>query len=375
MIVRVVHVITDLSTGGSQIALSRLLSRIDRTRFDPAVVSLKNAATPLADGIRRMDVPVIDLAITGPARVGRLLRLYKYLDEQRPAIVHAWLFHAVVAARVFARMTDVPIVISARRNINLGSPLRERLNRATAALDDRVIAVSEAARRVEIQRSSAPPDRVVVIPNGVGTASIPRSNSTARSALRHELRLPPDSTVIATAGRLHPSKGIDDFLRAAAMVRERRPDASFVIAGEGNERPALERLAHDLGVTPRTRFLGERADLSAILAGSDVFVLASREEGMPNALIEAMAAELPVVATAVGGTAEVVSHRSTGLLVPAGDVDAIANAVLFLLDDETEADAMGARARKTIVESFSIETTVRRTQELYEELLREKFIG
>jgi glycosyltransferase involved in cell wall biosynthesis len=336
---------------------------------------LKNGTTPVADEIRAMTIPVVDLALWNLARVGGLWRFYRALEEFRPAIVHAWLFHAVLVGRVAARMTAVPIVISARRNINLGSPLRESLNRLSAGLDDRVIAVSQAAREIEIERSGAPAEKVVVIPNGVDIASVPVSNASARAALRRELRLPPDSTVVATAGRLHPSKGIGDFLRAAAIVAARHPTARFLVAGDGPDRTALERLAADLRIEAKTLFLGERTDLAALLAGIDLFVLASLEEGMPNVLLEAMAAELPVVATSAGGSAEIVRHRSTGLLVPPRDVDAIAEAACALLDDPTVAAAMAARARQSIVESFSIDTTVRRTEALYEEILREKSIG
>lgn len=375
MRVRVLHVITDLSTGGSQVALSRLLSRIDRERFDPFVVCLKNGNTPLAAQIRALDIPVVDLKMTGPSRIGGLARMYRVFEEIRPAIVHAWLFHAVFAARLIARMTGVPIVISSRRNINLGSALRETLNRATAGFDDRVIAVSEAAKKTETERSAVPAEKVIAIPNGVDVASIARSNAPARAALRRGLRLPPDATVFLTAGRLHPSKGIDDFLRAAAIVAARRPAARFLVAGGGPDRAALERLAADLRIEAKTLFLGDRRDLPSLLAGIDVFVLASREEGMPNVLIEAMAAELPVVATAAGGSAEVIAHRSTGLLVPPGDVDAIAEAACAMLDDAAGAAAMAASARQSVAASFSIDTTVRRTQDLYEELLREKHIA
>jgi glycosyltransferase involved in cell wall biosynthesis len=372
MTVRVVHLITDLSTGGSQTALARLVSRIDRARFEPSVICLKNGDTPLAGAIRSMDVPVADLELTSPARLGGLVRLYRLLDDARPAIVHAWLFHAVFAARVLARMTGVPVVISARRNINLGSPLRELLNRWTAGLDDRVVAVSEAARGIEIARGGAPPEKVIVIPNGVDPASSIRSNASARSEVREALGVPPDSRLVATAGRLHPAKGIDCFLRASAIVSETRPHARFLVVGDGPDRAALERLSQDLGIRAKTLFLGERTDLSSLLAGIDLFVLASREEGMPNVVLEAMAAGLPVVATAAGGTAEIIENGTSGFLVPPGETAGIAAAAGKLLDDPSAASQIAAAALRRVAESFSIETTVRRTQDLYEELLRQK---
>ena len=375
--VRVLHVITDLSTGGSQMALWTLLSRIDRDRFDPFVVCLKNGNTPLAEKIRSLYVPVVDLELSSPRRISRLLRLYRFIHDARPAIVHAWLFHAVFASRLIARMTGVPIVISARRNINLGSPLREKLNRWTAGLDDRVIAVSEAARRIEIGRTGVSAEKVIVIPNGVEVRHRIRSCESGRSGFRSRFGFPSESRVIATAGRLHPSKGIDDFLRAAAIVSRRHPEARFIIAGDGPERAALEQLSIELGLAPTTLFLGNlrNIDLCVLLTGIDIFALASREEGMPNAVLEAMATALPVVATAIGGTPEIIEHDVSGLLIPPGDVGALAASIEALLENPAKAAAMATAARHRVAESFSIETMVRRTQDLYEELLREKSIG
>ena len=160
-------------------------------------------------------------------------------------------------------------------------------------------------------------------------------------------------------------------------MSRRHPEARFIIAGDGPERAALEQLSIELGLAPTTLFLGNlrNIDLCVLLTGIDIFALASREEGMPNAVLEAMATALPVVATAVGGTPEIIEHDVSGLLVPPGDVGALAASIEALLENPAKAAAMATAARHRVAESFSIETMVRRTQDLYEELLREKHIA
>jgi glycosyltransferase involved in cell wall biosynthesis len=370
--VLIVHVITDLSTGGSQNALASLLTRLDRGRFDPAAVCLKNGDTPIAARLRAAGIPVIDLNMSGAARAPRVWRLWSLLDEMRPSIVHAWLFHAVTAARIAARLAGVPAVISSRRNINLGSPIREFVNRATSGLDDRVAAVSESARLIEVSRARVSPEKVVVIPNGVDPGAYGAPTPETRAAVRRSLGLPPETTLLGFVGRLHPVKGVDDLLRAARPVLNRFPTARILVVGDGEDRARLERLSSEVGVTSGVLFLGERTDVAFLLGGLDVFVMPSREEGMPNAVLEAMAAGVPVVATTTGGTAELVVHGSSGLLVTPGDVEGLSSAMASLVEDRFLSERLAAAARARAAAAFSIEETVRRTEALYEEILREK---
>lgn len=374
MSVRIVYLITGLSTGGSETALAMLLARLDRDRFHPTVVCLKNGDTPIGAEIRSLDIPVLDLDLVRPARIGALWRLYSLFHDTRPEIVHAWLFHAVVVARLLGRMAGVPIVISARQNVNLGSPFRDMVNRLTIGTDDQVIAVSEAARRVDIERAGAAREKVVVVYNGVDLGAYPPVTPQMRAEARSALGLPSGIKLVGTVARLHPSKGIDCLITAAAQVLARLPHTRFLVVGDGTERAALERLARELGIADRLFFLGERRDVSFLLPGLDLFVLPSREEGMGIALIEAMASGVPVVATATGGIVEVVEDTVSGFLVPPGDANALAATIISALNAPRLADQMSTNARQRVAAMFSINTTVRRTQEIYEALLKEKLM-
>ena len=372
MAIPITHIITDLTTGGSQKALFRLLRGIDRDRFAPSVVTLRDGNAPIANDIRDLDIPVLDLGVTGPANLIRLRRLFSFFEITRPVIVHSWLYHAVMTARLFGRTASVPILVSARRNINLGNPRREFINRLTLGVDDRIIAVSEAARRVEIDRGGASPDRVVTIVNGVEISDNLVDTKRAIAPLRNELGATDSNPVIGTIGRLHHEKGLDVFLNAAARIAARWSDARFVIIGSGPDRAALESHAERVGIGSNVAFLGERGDAQELLGAMDLFVLSSPEEGMPNVVLEAMAAARPVVATSVGGTPEVVVDGVTGLLVPPGNPERLAAAIEAVLADSARMKAMGRQGRERVQKHFRVDTMVARTVAVYEELLMEK---
>jgi glycosyltransferase involved in cell wall biosynthesis len=193
-----------------------------------------------------------------------------------------------------------------------------------------------------------------------------------RAAARGALGLPDGVKLVGTVARLHPSKGIDGLIAAAARVVTRLPHTRFLLVGDGTERAALERLAHELGIAEHIVFLGERRDVRFLLAGLDLFVLPSREEGMGIVLIEAMATGIPVVATATGGIVEVVEDGVSGFLVPRGDANALAESIILALSAPGRAEQVSANARRRAAAMFSIDTTVHRTEQIYEELLREK---
>jgi glycosyltransferase involved in cell wall biosynthesis len=221
-----------------------------------------------------------------------------------------------------------------------------------------------AARVIRIR-----PDRLLVIPNGISLEDVPPADPAEARAI---LGLSADTLVMGTVGRLQPVKGTRYLLEAFTQLAAVHEDVVLLLVGDGPERASLQVLAQQLGIAKSVRFLGDRQDVSRCLHTMDVFVLPSIWEGMPNAALEAMAVGLPVVATAAGGTPEVVVDGVTGLLVPPRDPDALARAVARLLRDSDLRRTMGQAGRVRAKQRFSIEETVRRTEELYTTLLKEK---
>jgi glycosyltransferase involved in cell wall biosynthesis len=246
------------------------------------------------------------------------------------------------------------------------SQWRYWLNRFTHPLADRVTCVSQQVADFVAREVGIPSEETVVIPNGVDLHRFDRL--PAKQEVRRTLGLPNDELLVGTVTRLNPVKRLDVLLRAVAALE----GVHTVIVGDGPERRQLEAMADQLGLADRVHLVGHQQDVRPWLAALGVFVLSSDWEGMSNALLEAMAAGLPIVATAVGGVPEVVVDDATGLLVPPGDPNALAEAITRLLRDPDLRRTMGQAGRARVVQHFSIDETVRLTEELYTTLLEEK---
>jgi len=364
MSIHVLHLITELSSGGAQSGLLRLLERMDSTRFRLTVVCLYNGDKLVAQQIRALGIDVIDLGMTRKWRLDALLRFFNLLRQKRPQILHTWMFHANIPGRILGRLAGVPIIISSEQTMGQEGQIRRRLNRLTAMWADCVICVAQKVADFVHEQVGIPRDKLLVIANGVDTQTfIPSATPKAADW---------QPRIIGNVGRLEPVKGTRFLVDAFAQFASQFPDARVWLVGDGTERQNLATQAQTQGVARQIDFLGMRPDVAALLAQMDIFVLPSHWEGMPNAVLEAMAAGLPVVATGVGGTTEVVVQDETGFLVPAADPDAMAKAIVTLLRDPTLCRRMGEAGRRRVEQHFSIQQTVAKTVGLYENLLNEK---
>jgi sugar transferase (PEP-CTERM/EpsH1 system associated) len=370
----ILYLITELGVGGAQTVLLRLLTGLDRDRFPPTVACLYNGDATVAQDLRALGIPVTDLGMTAKWRWDALWRFYRLLRRERPAILHTWMFHANFVGRIVGRLARVPIVVTSRRNVNIGGTLREFLNRWTARLGDRVIAVCEMARQAEIERARVSPDKVVTIYNGVDTNEFAALAARAAVRGRRAFGIPAGAPLVGAVGRLHRQKGFADLITALAQVREHLPAVWLLLVGDGDLRGDLEAHAQALGLSEVVAFAGLRTDIPEILAGLDLFALPSLWEGLPNVVLEAMAAGLPVAATAVGGTPEVVVDGITGILIPPQDPEVLAQAITRLLRDPGLRYRMGQAGRERVAQRFTVERMVEQTERLYERLLVEEEI-
>ncbi len=363
MPVKITHLITELSTGGAQMALLRLLTHLDRSRFEPSVVCLYNGNGEPAQRIKALGIPVIDLEMRGKLRLDALWRLYMVLRQTQPTILHTWMFHANLPGRILGRLSGVPIIISSERTMGQESRWRYHLNRISAPLSDRVVCVSQRVADFVTQKVGIPENKVVVIPNGIDTAIF--ANLPPKNQTRTRLNLPIEKNIVGTITRLTPVKRLDMLLRATSDL----PDVHLLIVGDGPEKDNLVQLGQNLQLTTRLHFAGQQNNIIPWLAAMDVCVLASDWEGMPNVILEAMSAGLPVVATAVGGTPEVVIDNETGFLVPPGNPKALAEAIETLLHNPALRHKMGHAGIQRVQQHFTLRQMVERTQTLYEELI------
>jgi L-malate glycosyltransferase len=340
--------------------MTELISRIDARRFDLYVACFRRQGLWL-DRVQRAAISVTEFPISSfrsPSTLTQLLRFARWCREREIAVLHACDFYANVFALTGAAVARVPVRIGSRRDLVLPArtPGQHRLQRLTYRLAHRVVANSQAAG-AQVAREGVPASRVTVIPNGIDLSRyLPRQPRAGRR-------------VVTTVANLRSEKGHEVLLAAAAIVAQRVPDIEFHLAGGGPMQPALERQARDLGLGGVVRFLGHREDVPQVLLEADVFVLPSRTEAFPNGLLESMAAWLPVVASDVGGIPELVQHERNGLLVPVGDPQALASAILRIVHEPALADGLALAARETIESRYSFERMVAMFEALYEEEL------
>ena len=360
---RVLFVVGNFVAGGAERHLLEMWKRFDRERFEIEIACFR-AEGQFWPEVRSLGHPVHELGvgrrIYEPRGLRGLLRLAGHVRKFRPDVIHGYLFGPNLFAVLAGRLCGVKVVAVAKRNVDAFETPRQRaVQRLAHRWATHVTAVSNAVAETVVALG-VPRARVTVIPNGVDVARF-----GGAAADRAELGASNGETVIGSVGCLAARKDYGTLLDALARLRVRHPHARAVLVGDGPDRAALEARAAELGVAGHTTFLGERPDIERLLPAMDVFVLSSREEGIPNALLEAMAAGRPAVATAVGGTPEVLEHGVTGWLVPPADPAALAAALAEALDDPAEAARRGAAARRETIARMSIDAMVRRHEAFY----------
>lgn len=387
--IRLLKFLTAFGIGGTERQVVNLLRMLDRSRFTPSFGCLKLWGHFLED-IEQQGIPIAEYPIRKlymPGTFGQQLKLARDMRRDGIQVVHSYNFYANVFAVPAARLAGVPVVIASIRDTGLGiTPAKQRLHNLVCRLADCVLVNAEAVRQWLIGLGHRA-DKIAVIHNGLDPAAFAQPRPDP--ALRRELGVPANAPLVIVLARLVPSKGIECFIEAAAAVRSRSPETRFLIVGglyasdgegamerESSYMESLQRLAARLGVGDRVIFTGFRSDIPELLSHATVSVLPSLSgEGLPNALMESMAAGVPVVATRVGGSAEVVGEDgAAGLMVPPGDPRALGAAMLAVLDDPELAQRLGRTARLRMQQGFSLEHMVRRTEELYADLL-ERALG
>ncbi|NJP07249.1 MAG: glycosyltransferase [Chloroflexaceae bacterium] len=353
---KIVYCIDHLNPEGTQRVLEQLVEGLAQRGHYQAVICLNDKwDEPLRQRLGQSGAEVRIIGKAGLLTGTGLLSTWLWLRHRRFDIGVTLLFVSDVLGRTLLHNAGLPHLISSLRARNVNYAGWQRwLVRFTMRWVDAVVLNSAAVRDFAITHEAAPADRLTVIPNGLRVADYAPTMDAA--ALRSLFDIPPDAQVIGAVGRLTYQKGFDIALQALAQLN--RPHVHVLLLGSGEAEPALRQLAHQLGVAQQVCFGGYRRDIAQLLGALDLYVHPARFEGMPNALLEAMAAGCPIVASAVDGNRELIADGVHGWLVPAEDASALAQALAAALDEPAEARRRGLAAQCRASRDFDVECMI-----------------
>lgn len=361
---RIMHVVHTLRTGGMERNVLALANALEGPHFHTAICS----CTP-AGPIKEQRSPGVELFElrkrdgNDPALIARLVRLFR---RQRPDIVHTHAWGALVEGLLAARVAGVPVVVHGEHGTLRTRRHQIVVQRWAWRRVDRLLSVSDALAERMAREVGVPRSQIVTIPNGVDAT---RFRSRDRARVRAERSIPLDAVVIGTIGRLVAVKDHSTLLRALAIAAREGRMVHTLIAGDGALHSDLASEARALGLSESVHFLEDRDDVEDVLAAMDVFVLSSTSEGLSNTILEAMAAGLPVVATKVGGNAELVVDTVTGFLVSAQDPSTLWAPLARLIESPALRRSLGAAGRHRVMAEFSFDATVNAYRALYENVV------
>lgn len=359
---RILVLIKGLGIGGAEKLISEGARFWDRDRFDYEVAYVLPWKDHLVGDLEELGVPVHMIGGAKGLTVPTLRRLRRLIRDRSTDLVHAHLPTMGVIARL---VSPVPVVYTEHNMAESYRPVTRAANRLTYRMNDGTMAVSGAVAS-SVAGWAGP--EVSVIPNGVAVSV--DDDGPARA--REELGLSPDDPLVIHVGNIRPGKGHDVLISAAVDIRTAMPEATVVSIGGEKYRGDIERmqgLAKEAGVADTIHFIGRRSDALDFVAAGDIFVNPSSVEGLPVAILEAMALGRPVVATAAGGVPSLVKDQETGLLVEPDDPQALAKAVLRVLGDRELADRLANTGRDLVEREYGLEPMVRATENVYEKVL------
>lgn len=368
MRLKVCLVIPTLVKGGAEKQLSLLATGLDREKFECHVVVLTHSG-PYEKELRDQGVEVHLIGKRGKLDPTAYWRLARKLKELKPDVVHTWLFAGNSYGRMAAHRAGVPVIIGGERSVD---PWKQWWNfavdRYLLRYTDTIVTNTQAVADFYRPHGIAS-DRFTVIANAVVPPDV---TPLTRAQVFERLKLPPRAALVGAVGRLWKQKGYRELVWSGELLRVALKDVCVVIVGDGPEREQLLHYRDQVGADEAVRFVGDREDALELMTGFDLLWNGSLYEGQSNTILEAMACGVPVVASDIPGTRDLVEHDVTGLLYPLGDVGRLTRITNQLLREPERMAAMGAAAKQRIAEHFSLSKMISRHEELYENLRRAK---
>jgi glycosyltransferase involved in cell wall biosynthesis len=372
---KILYLIDGLGMGGAENLMTSYLQHLDTSFFEPYVCALQvRDGNPIGVKLEEMGIPVDLLPVDHLRDLTALPRLIRYMRGRKIDLIHTQLEFATTFGNLASKILRIPSVCTLHTlsDPEKGSKERRRLVVMWWILRhfcDRVIAVSEETRQIHLRVSGNSPEKVITLYNGIEVDAFHDLEKEQAIHLVEQLGIPASGKILTTIAVLRPPKGIQHLIDAMPAILEAIPDAYYLIVGDGEHRAELEARAKSNKVNDHVIFAGYRSDIANLMAISHIFVLPTLGDALPTVIAEAMAASKPVIASAIGGVPEMVSDGKSGILLPAGDSQKLAEACIQLLQKTEEAEAMGKYGRQVALERFNIAEQVKKTEAIYKDLL------
>ena len=374
--IRIAYVMMSEVRAGVEEHVLSLVAGLDQKRFDPYVVAPPKLVEAFGRDLSDLDVTIHQLSIQSIWDVSNRVDFWRFLRANRIDIVNTHLSRASRNFTPLAILARVPVTMETAHGLEKwrleGSWIKKKsfiVDKAYSLLQSRILAVSHACKRDLVSIAGIRPEKITVVQNGRSLDNFdPKGSEDRRRQYRDQYGIADDELVFGVIARLDKQKGQEYLLEAAGHLAKKHRDFRILLVGDGDRREIFQSIVADLGIHSHVIFAGFQSDVVGYYAAIDVKVLPSIYEGLPLCVVEAMAMEKPVIATSVDGTPEVVRHEVNGLLVPAKDPIALAEALEYALDHRDEFLVLGQQGRRWVVERFSLERQIEETEALYERL-------
>ena len=365
--IKLLHFIQGLEIGGLEIMVVSLLERIDRSQYRPSICCYDSLGS-LSQGLSEKGIGVHLLKRRPGIDYLYPFKLARYLRKSKIDILHLHNPTALFYGTLAGKIAGIPCIIYTEHGRDFSSSSKVKIaNRILCRMVDKIVVVAECGKRYLVEHEGVNEKKIIKIYNGIDSKKFGTRQEV--TLIRRELGITDDQSLIGIVARLDPIKNHTCLIRAMKIIATRLPEAVLLIIGDGALRSELESLTAKLQLQNHIKFLGARNNIAELLSVMDVFVLSSLSEGLSLTLIEACAAARPIVATDVGGNAEIVEHESNGLLVPSDQPEVMAKAILEILNDKGKSKLMGEMGKKKFEEEFTLDVMVKKYKDLYESCL------
>jgi len=366
---KILFVIGQLGIGGAEHQLVYLASNLDKSKYEILVCSFSDDVS-LGNLLDESGIPLVAIPKKMSPDLIRPFQLFKLVKSFKPDIIHSYLFVANTWARIAGKILGIPVIIS-ERNAEPKKPLYMTfLNRLLYGMGDLLIANSQAGADQVVKTKEFPKKKINVVYNGLPIEKYKGNYDEKRkSEIKSSFGIPYDAKVIGVIGRLHFQKNHELLFESFQIVLGKLPNSVLLCIGDGPKREELLDLARSIRIDSKVIFVGERKDVRDCLSILDLMILPSRWEGLPNVILEAMAAKCPVIATKVGGVNEMIEDGQTGFLVESKNKEELAKKIAYVISHPTEVEQINQNAFEFVTANFSIEKMVSETEKIYEDLL------